>query len=85
MTEVRSPRVLERRVLIKRIFYGPPNWLVTKFDSEDRRMFGFWTVVFSIIGAFFFGREVLYVTVLSVLALIPNFSTETPVEEEDKE
>jgi hypothetical protein len=47
-------------------------------------MFGFWTVVFATIGAFFFGRAVLYVTVLSVLALIPNFSTETPVEEEDK-
>jgi len=48
-------------------------------------MFGFWTVVLSIVGAFFFGHAVLYVTVLSVLALIPNFSTETPVEEESKE
>jgi hypothetical protein len=48
-------------------------------------MFGFWTVITSMIGAFFFGRAVLYVTILSVVALIPNFSTETPVEEEDKE
>lgn len=63
--------------------YGPPNWLVTKFSSEDRRAFGFWTVVLATLGAVFFGRAVLYVTVLSVLALIPNFSTETPVETED--
>lgn len=45
-------------------------------------MFGFWTVILSTIGAIFFGREVLYVTVLSIVALIPNFSSETPVEEE---
>jgi hypothetical protein len=48
-------------------------------------MFGFWTVIFSAIGAFFFGRAVLYVTILSVIALVPNFSTETPVEEENEE
>ena len=63
--------------------YGPPNWLVSRFDSEDRRMFGFWTLVLSAVGAFFFGSEVLYVTVLSIVALIPNFSSETPVETED--
>ena len=37
----------------------------------------------SIIGAVFFGRAVLYVTVLSIVALIPNFSSETPVETEE--
>lgn len=68
---------------LKRIFYGPPNWLVVKFSAEDRRMFGFWTVIFSFIGTFFFGRSVLYVTILSVIALLPNFTTETPVEEEE--
>lgn len=45
-------------------------------------MFGFWIIIVATIGAFFFGSKVLYVTVLSVVALIPNFSTETPVEEE---
>ena len=87
MTEGRFPRAPARSlpILIKRIFYGPPNWLVTKFDSEDRRAFGFWTIVVSTIGAFFFGREVLYVTVLSIVALFPNFTTETPVEAEPKE
>ena len=68
---------------MRRCLYGPPNWLVARFSSEDRRMFGFWTVVLAIVGAIFFGRAVLYVTILSVVALIPNFSTETPVEEED--
>lgn len=68
--------------LLRHIFYGPPNWVVDKFSSEDRRMFGFWTIVFSIIGALFFGRAVLYVTILSIIALIPNFASETPVEEE---
>lgn len=69
--------------MIRRIVYGPPNWLVTRFSSEDRRAFGFWTLVLAAVGAVFFGRQVLYVTVLSVVALIPNFSTETPVETED--
>ena len=45
-------------------------------------MFGFWCVVLAVIGALFFGRQVLYVTILSVVALVPNFSSETPVEEE---
>jgi hypothetical protein len=66
----------------RRLLYGPPNWLVDRFSSEDRRMFGFWTIVLAAAGAFFFGREVLYVTVLSIVALIPNFASETPVEEE---
>jgi hypothetical protein len=34
------------------------------------------------VGAIFWGGDVLYGTVLSVLALVPNFSTETPVETE---
>ena len=69
--------------MIGRLLYGPPNWLVTKFDSEDRRMFGFWTIILSAIGAVFWGREVLYVTILSIIALIPNYASETPVETED--
>lgn len=68
---------------MKRIIYGPPNWLVDKFSSEDRRAFGFWTIILASIGAVFFGRQVLYVTILSVVALIPNFTSETPVETED--
>jgi hypothetical protein len=71
--------------MIRHVFYGPPNWLVDKFDSEDRRMFGFWTIILSVIGAVFFGRQVLYVTVLSIIALIPNFASETPVETEDED
>jgi hypothetical protein len=69
--------------VIRRAVYGPPNWLVDKFSSEDRRAFGFWTIVFSVVGAIFFGREVLYVTILSIVALIPNFASETPVEVEE--
>lgn len=69
--------------MISRLVYGPPNWVVQKFTVEDRRAFGFWTVIFAAVGACFFGREVLYVTVLSVVALIPNFTSETPVEAED--
>jgi hypothetical protein len=68
---------------VKQIWYGPPNWLVTKFSTEDRRAFGFWTVISAAVGAAFFGQKVLYVTILSVVALIPNFSSETPVEDEE--
>jgi hypothetical protein len=69
---------------VKRLLYGPPNWLVNKFDSEDRRMFGFWTIILAAVGAIFFGRAVLYVTILSIIALIPNYASETPVETEDE-
>ena len=71
--------------MISRALYGPPDWLVERFDSRDRRAFGFWTLVLSAVGAFFFGSEVLYVTILSILALVPNFSSETPVETEEEE
>jgi hypothetical protein len=67
---------------VKRVLYGPPNWLVEKFSTEDRRMFGFWTIILAALGAVFFGREVLYVTILSIVALIPNYASETPVETE---
>ena len=67
---------------MRRLIYGPPNYLVDKFSAEDRRMFGFWTIILSIVGAVFFGREVLYVTILSIVALIPNYASETPVETE---
>jgi hypothetical protein len=30
--------------MINRVFYGPPDWLVNKFNSRDRRAFGFWTL-----------------------------------------
>lgn len=69
--------------MVRRFFYGPPNWLVAKFSSEDRRMFGFWTIVFAAVGAIFFGTAVLYVTILSIIALIPNYASETPVEKEE--
>ena len=70
---------------MRRVIYGPPNWLVDKFTVEDRRMFGFWTIVLATVGAVFWGREVLYVTILSIIALIPNYASETPVETEDGE
>jgi hypothetical protein len=69
--------------MLNKIIYGPPDWLVTKFSSRDRRAFGFWTLIIAAVAAIFFGRTVLYVSIVSVLALIPNFSSETPVEEED--
>ena len=67
---------------IAQIWYGPPDYLVTKFSSRDRRAFGFWNVIAATIGAIFFGHQVIYVTILSVIALIPNYTTETPVEQE---
>jgi hypothetical protein len=69
--------------MIKKLIFGPPDYLVHKFDSRTRRAFGFWTLVLSAGGAIFWGRTVLYVSVVSVLALVPNFSSETPVEKEE--
>jgi hypothetical protein len=68
--------------MIRRAVYGPPEWLVRRFSARDRRAFGFWTLILAGVGAIFFGRAVLYVTILSVIALVPNFTSETPVEEE---
>lgn len=68
---------------MRRLLYSPPEWIVSHTSAEDRRMFGFWTLVLSALGAVFFGRAVLYVTILSVIALIPNFASETPAETED--
>ena len=70
--------------MIRRVLYGPPNWLVTKFSAEDRRMFGFWVIVLAAAGSIPFGNRVWYVTILSVVALIPNYTTETPVEHQER-
>lgn len=67
-----------------RLFYGPSDWLVEHTTARARRAFGFWTIVLAILGAVFFGSAVLYVTILSIVALVPNLSSETPVEEEDE-
>ncbi len=69
--------------MVRRIWYGPPNAIVRKFSAEDRRAFGFWVIIAAIIGAIFFGTLVIYVTILSIVALIPNYTTETPVEKEE--
>jgi hypothetical protein len=67
---------------VRRFLYGPPNWLVGKTSAEDRRMFGFWSFVFAVVAGPWLGPTVIGVYVLSVLALIPNFTSETPVEAE---
>jgi hypothetical protein len=69
--------------LAGRIYYGPPNWVVDHISAESRRAFGFWTIIAAAAGAVFFGKSVLYVTILSIVALVPNFASETPVEEEE--
>jgi hypothetical protein len=71
--------------LFSRIWHGPADWLVNNTSARDRRAFGFWTLAFSVVGTLFFGSAVLWVSILSVVALIPNVTAETPVENEDKE
>jgi len=68
--------------VVKQLWYGPPDWVVNKFDSHDRRAFGFWTFVVALLLTPVIGSTVIGVYALSVLALIPNFSSETPVETE---
>jgi len=68
--------------MIRRLLYGPPAWIVDHTSAEDRRTFGFWTFVLSVVTFPIFGRVVLYVSTLSLLALIPNFVSETPKEDE---
>lgn len=68
--------------MIRRIYYGPPEWLSTRFSARHRRAFAFWTFILAVIGSIPWGRDVLWVTTLSVLALVSTFTSETPVEEE---
>lgn len=70
--------------MIERLYYGPSDWLVEHTSARGRRSFGFWTLLTAAVGAAFFGSQVLYVTLLSLLALMPNLTSETPVEEEDE-
>lgn len=71
--------------MFSRIYHAPADWIVSHTSARDRRAFGFWTVLFSTIGTLFFGHIVLWVSILSVVALIPNITAETPVEHEDKQ
>lgn len=68
--------------MIGRLVYGPPEWVVDRFPARERRAFGFWTFIASAVLAVPFGRSVLFVTLISVLALVSTFTAETPVEEE---
>jgi hypothetical protein len=70
---------------MKRILFGPPNWVAHRFSAEQRRMFAWWSFWVAVLLTPFFGRTVLFVTILSLLALTSNFSAETPVESEDDE
>lgn len=64
------------------VYHGPADWLVAHTSARDRRSFGFWNVVFAVAGTPFFGSKTLYVTILSIVALFPNVTSETPVEGE---
>jgi hypothetical protein len=61
-------------------FYGPSDWLVENTTARDRRAFGFWNIVTRLLDPAV-RRAVLFV-VLSIVALFPNVTSETPVEEE---
>lgn len=65
---------------VRAFFYGPPNWIVTNTTAEDRRMFGFWTFVAATALTPAIGSLTLGVYAISIVALIPNFTAETPVE-----
>ena len=64
------------------VYYGPADWLVAHTSARGRRSFGFWNLVAAAVGTVFFGAAVFWVSVLSVVALVPNVTAETPVEGE---
>lgn len=68
--------------MIARLLYAPPDWIVEHTTARDRRTFGFWCIVVSVLLFPIFGGAVRYVSLLSLVALIPNVSAETPVEQE---
>lgn len=68
--------------MIKKVFYGPPEWIVAKFSQRTRLALAFWIFITAAILSPILGNFVWYVTILSVLALMANVSAETPVKEE---
>lgn len=70
---------------MRKFLYGPPNWIAHRFTTEQRRMFAWWSFWVAVVLTPFFGRTVFFVTILSLLALTSNFSSETPVETEDND
>jgi hypothetical protein len=78
--------------LIGRIYHWPWDLLVEKTSARDRRSFGGWTLVLCIVGTIVLQvigvRDVwwfLWLAFLSLVALVPNVSSETPVEDEQHE
>lgn len=70
------------RLLIRRLYYGPPEWVVTHWSAKDRRAFAFWSLWVSVVLSYWFADYTRWVTVLSLLALVSTFTSETPVEQE---
>lgn len=68
--------------MLTKIYHAPADWIVANTDARDRRSFGFWTFVISLVLAPILGDVLFYLTGVSLLALIPNFTAETPVEGE---
>jgi hypothetical protein len=70
------------RDTLSTICYGPPDFFATRFNSRSRRAFGFWVVVAAIEHLPVLRRYVFYVAPSRVVALIPNYTTETPTDVE---
>ena len=68
--------------MLGRIYYGPPEYLSRRYSAKDRRAFAFWSFVAAVVLSVWLGGYVWWVTVLSLLALIANFTGETPTEQE---
>lgn len=74
---------------MKKIFYGPGDWLGTRFDARQRRAIAAWTLILIILtipARYPFRNYVSLVWAISEIALILSMwgvvSAETPVEPE---
>ena len=69
---------------MRRLLYGPPNWIVEKLSSEDRRMVAFWIFVIALVLYPFLGAMVFYVSAIGLVGMAGIFTSETPTETEDE-
>lgn len=76
---------------MKRFFYGPGDWLATRYTARQRRAVAAWLLILSVFPftplTYFWKDAVWMVWVLSILAIWISLATivtgETPVEKED--
>ena len=67
---------------MRKVLYGPPDWIAHGLDQRTRRMIAFWIFVAALVLFPFLGAAVFYVSALGLVGVAGIFTSETPSETE---